>query len=174
MSQYKDIYMIKMYGLLRGVSLMFRKLSKPFSRNLCIAEIILHLRISSWNFVLAEIILLLRISSWNFVLSCMSMILLCCILTHWGQDKMAAIFQKTFSNGFSWILINISLKFVPRGPINNIPTLVQVMAWRRPGDKPLSEPMMVNLLTHICVTRPQWVKGCLWNFEPNVQLYDFP
>ena len=31
------------------------------------------------------------------------------------------------------------------------------MAWRRPGDKPLSEPMMVSLLTHICVTRPQWV-----------------
>ena len=31
------------------------------------------------------------------------------------------------------------------------------MAWRRPGDKPLSEPMMARLLTHICVTRPQWV-----------------
>ena len=32
------------------------------------------------------------------------------------------------------------------------------MAWRRPGDKPLPEPMMVRLTTHICVTRPQWVK----------------
>ena len=32
------------------------------------------------------------------------------------------------------------------------------MAWRRPGDKPLSEPMMVSLPTRICVTRPQWVK----------------
>ena len=31
------------------------------------------------------------------------------------------------------------------------------MAWRRPGDKPLSEPMMVSVLTHICVTRSQWV-----------------
>ena len=31
------------------------------------------------------------------------------------------------------------------------------MAWRRPGDKPLSEPMMVSLPTHICVTWPQWV-----------------
>ena len=30
------------------------------------------------------------------------------------------------------------------------------MAWRRPGDKPLSEPMMVFLLTHICVTQLQW------------------
>ena len=45
-----------------------------------------------------------------------------------------------------------------KGPINNIPALVQIMAWRRPGDKRLSEPMMVSLLTHICVTRSQWVK----------------
>ena len=72
------------------------------------------------------------------------------VLTHWGRHKMAATFQTTFSNGFS-------SKFVPRGPINNILTFVQVMAWRRPGDKPLSEPLMVRLPRHICVTRPQWV-----------------
>ena len=30
------------------------------------------------------------------------------------------------------------------------------MAWPRPGYKPLSEPRMESLLTHICVTRPQW------------------
>ena len=48
------------------------------------------------------------------------------------------------------------------GPINNIPTLVQIMAWRRPGDKPLSETIMVRLLTHICVTRPQWVNRSMW------------
>ena len=88
-------------------------------------------------------------------------------LTHWGRDQMAAIFLTTYSNGFfvndnAWISINISLKFVPRGPINNIPALVQIMAWRRPGDKLLSEPMMVRSLTHICVTRPQWVKGHIW------------
>ena len=53
--------------------------------------------------------------------------------------------------------MEISLKFVPRVPINNIPVLVQIMAWRRLGDKPLSEPMMDSLPTHICVTRPQWV-----------------
>ena len=69
------------------------------------------------------------------------------------------IFKWIFLNENVWISISISLKFVPRGPINNIPTLVQVMAWRRPGDKPLSEPMMVRLPTHICITRPQWVKG---------------
>ena len=50
------------------------------------------------------------------------------------------------------------LKFVPKGPINNISTLVQTMAWRRSGDKPLSEPMLLSLLMHIRITRPQWVK----------------
>ena len=55
--------------------------------------------------------------------------------------------------------ITISLKFVPNGPIKNIPALVQIMIWRRlVGAKPLSEPMMVRSPTHICVTRPQWVK----------------
>ena len=43
-----------------------------------------------------------------------------------------------------YISIEISLKFVPKGPINNIPALVQIMAWRRSGDKPLSEPMMAS------------------------------
>ena len=56
-----------------------------------------------------------------------------------------------------WITIKNSLKFVPKVPIINIPALVQIMAWHRPGDKPLSEPMLVSLPTHICVTRPQWV-----------------
>ena len=54
-----------------------------------------------------------------------------------------------------WISINISLEFIPKGQINNIPSLVQIMAWRLPGDKPLSERRMVSLPTHICVTRPQ-------------------
>ena len=67
------------------------------------------------------------------------------------------IFKRIFLTENVWISITISLKFVPKGPINNIPALVQIMAWRRPGDKPLSEPMMVCLPTHICVTRPQWV-----------------
>ena len=53
------------------------------------------------------------------------------------------------------VLIRISLKFVLKGPIDNIPALVQIMAWRRSGDKLLSEPMMVNSLTYICITRPQ-------------------
>ena len=64
-------------------------------------------------------------------------------------------FKRIFLNENVRISIKISLKFVPKVSINNIPALVQIMAWRRLGDKPLSEPMMVGLLTHICVTRPQ-------------------
>ena len=64
------------------------------------------------------------------------------------------IFQCIFLNENVWIAIKISLNFVRKGPINNISALVQIMAWRRPGDKPLSEPMMV---------RPQWVNcEALW------------
>ena len=72
---------------------------------------------------------------------------------HFADD----IFKRIFFNENVWISIKISLKFVPKGPINNIPALVQIMAWRRSGDKPLSEPMMVSLPTHICVTRSQWI-----------------
>ena len=49
------------------------------------------------------------------------------------------------------------LNFVSKVQINSIVELVQIKAWRRPGDKPLSELMMVSLLTHLCVTRPQRV-----------------
>ena len=51
------------------------------------------------------------------------------------------IFKCIFMNENVWISIKISMKFVPKGPINNIPALVQIMAWRRTGDKPLSEIM---------------------------------
>ena len=66
------------------------------------------------------------------------------------------IFKCIFFNENVLILIRISLKFVPKFRINHISALVQIMAWRRPGDKPLSGPVMVSLLTHICVTRPLW------------------
>ena len=73
---------------------------------------------------------------------------------------MAAVSQTTLSNVFSGMKmlefrLKFSLKFVPKGPIDNISALVQKMAWRRPGDKPLSDPMMASLPTHICVTRPR-------------------
>ena len=75
---------------------------------------------------------------------------------------MTAIFQTThFQIRFSeWKYINFDEDFAvifPMGPINNIPELIEVMAWRRPADKPLSEPLMVRLSTYICVTRTHWV-----------------
>ena len=74
------------------------------------------------------------------------------------------IFKRIFFNENVSISIKISLKFVPKGPINIIPALVQIMAWRLSGDKPLSEAMTVSFLMHICITRPQWVK---WNHMHN-------
>ena len=65
-------------------------------------------------------------------------------------------FESIFLNENVRISIKISLKFVTKGSINNIKAMVQIMAWRRPGDKPLSEPMIVSLPMHICITRPQW------------------
>ena len=62
-----------------------------------------------------------------------------------------------FLNENVLILIKLSMKFIPKGPTNNISALDQIMAWRRPGNKPLSQPMMIILLVHICTTRPQWV-----------------
>ena len=75
-----------------------------------------------------------------------------------GRRFAVDTLKRIFLNENVRILIQISLKFVPKGPINNNPGLDQIMAWRRSGDKPLSEPMMVILLTQICVSRPQWVK----------------
>ena len=78
---------------------------------------------------------------------------------HNGRHFPDAIFKWIFLNENVWFSIKISLKFVTWGPINNVSALVQIMAWRWPGDKPLSEPMKIGLLTHICITWPQWVKG---------------
>ena len=77
------------------------------------------------------------------------------------RSKWPPFWEKTFSNDLlEWNdrnAIQICLKLVPSGPVNNIEALIRIMAWRRPGDKPLSKPMMVSLPTHICVTWPQWV-----------------
>ena len=83
-------------------------------------------------------------------------------LTHLPLDKMDAISQTIFSFAFSW-KIKISLQSVPKGPNDNIQSLGQIMAWCLPGDKPIAEPRMVSLLTHICVTsyRPHRVNNDL-------------
>ena len=71
---------------------------------------------------------------------------------HFADNTFKRIFLKNVR-----ISIKISLNFVQKSPINNKPALFQIMAWRRPGDKPLSEAIIVSLLAHICVARPRWV-----------------
>ena len=61
----------------------------------------------------------------------------------YGYQFPDDIFKCLFLNENLWVSFEISLKFAPKGSINTVPALVQIMAWRRPGDKPLSEPMIV-------------------------------
>ena len=73
----------------------------------------------------------------------------------YGRHFPDDIFKCIFLNENVKISIKISLKFAFKGSIDYIPALVQIKAWRRPGDKPLPEPMIVSLPTHTCVFRPQ-------------------
>ena len=72
---------------------------------------------------------------------------------HFADD----IFKHISFNENVSILIKVPLKFVPKVATNNILALVQIMALHCPGDKPLSEQMLVILMMHICITRPKWV-----------------
>ena len=83
------------------------------------------------------------------------------------QHFADGIFKRIFFNANVWIWIKISLEFVPKGSINHISALVHIMAWRCSGDKPLSEPKMLSLPTHICVTRPQWVNQRMYHRDSN-------
>ena len=56
------------------------------------------------------------------------------------------IFNRIFLNENVWTSIKISLKYVPKGSVDNKPALFQVMAWRRTGDKPLPEPMLTQFI----------------------------
>ena len=61
-----------------------------------------------------------------------------------GRRFADDIFRCIFVNEKFCILMKISLKFVPKGPIDNNPALVQIMAWRRIGVKPLSETILAQ------------------------------
>ena len=67
-------------------------------------------------------------------------------LTHRSQDKMANTLQTTSSKAFSWMkIVTFWFSFhwkLLKGPVKNDPSLVQILAWRRTGGKPLSEPVM--------------------------------
>ena len=80
----------------------------------------------------------------------------------------ADIFKCIFLNENLSISLKISLNCAPKVRINNFPAMVWILAWRRPGDKPLSEPMMVTLLTHTCVTQPQWFDPVSYSSNSNL------
>ena len=61
-----------------------------------------------------------------------------------GRHFTGDISKRIFFKENVWIPIEISLKFVPKSPINNESSLVQVMACRRFGTKPLPKPMMTH------------------------------
>ena len=81
---------------------------------------------------------------------------------HFPDDIVKCI----FIHEHVWISMEMFLKFVPECPINNIPALAQIMAWRLLDDKPLPESRIVSLPTHRCVIRLQWVKSriCIYCF----------
>ena len=85
----------------------------------------------------------------------------------WRQNFADDFLKCIFLNENVWVSLKISLKFVPNVRIYNITALVQIMDWRRPGYKPLSEPIMVSLPTHICVARPQWVNTSICDYPGN-------
>ena len=154
-----------------------------------ILEKVDHVNITSQsNISYTNVVCLLRTKSWNceiimtlysnlYIMSCKSRVGYYMFGVEWNEVDLFNrlrprqnhhqfiddILKNIFLNENVWISIKISLKFVPRGSINNIPALVQIMAWRQPGGKPIFEPMMVRLLMHICVTRPQWVKSNTWH-----------
>ena len=87
-------------------------------------------------------------------------------LTYWDRWKMPPFCWRHIQMHFlelKYLNINkkISLWYVFKSPIDNISALGHIMAWRRLGDKPLNEPIMVSLQMHICVTLPQWVDNKL-------------
>ena len=59
-----------------------------------------------------------------------------------GHQFEDDIFKCIFLNTNFSILSQISLKFVSEIPVDDKSALIQVMAWRLTGDKPLPEPMM--------------------------------
>ena len=62
-----------------------------------------------------------------------------CVLIHIEAETR----WPPFSYAFSWMkMFQFSITISPRGPIDNIRAVVQIMAWRLFGAKPLPEPMM--------------------------------
>ena len=105
-------------------------------------------------------------------------------LIYYDWDKSVSILW-TLSNASSWVkMFNFRLKFhcslFPWVRLKIKPAMVQMMAWRRTGDKPLFEPIMAKFFLRCCVIRPLWVniklskvKKCVTQNEPRLFLFSY-
>ena len=85
--------------------------------------------------------------------------------------KMASISQRPhlqvhLMNEKLGILIQISVQFFSKGLIDNIEALVQVMAWRRTGDKPVPEPVLIQFTDAYMRHKGRWVN--ISNHKQNI------
>ena len=111
----------------------WEQVSVKFNQNFCLSYKKMHFKMPS-----AKMAAILSRGRWVNILRPRQM-----AATSWRH------FQMHFLEWKCMIFDKISMDFVGQGSINNIPALVQIMAWHRLGDKPLSEPMMISLLTHM-------------------------
>ena len=86
-------------------------------------------------------------------------------ITHWDRDKMAVIFQTTFSNTFSWMK-TFEFRFKVHWILFLMVQLTIFQLWFRQwlgADQATTHYLnqwWSILLTHIRVTGPQWINGC--------------
>ena len=110
------------------------------------------------------------------IITYMHNIVLALLISPGQNDRHSAdnIFRCIFVNEKFCVLIKISQKFFPKGPINNMLEFVQIMAWCRTGDKPLPEPMLTHF-THpyICDIRERWVKPHISQWVTNDEFSGF-
>ena len=76
-----------------------------------------------------------------------------------GRHFADNVFKCIFLTENIWFSNNVWLKYVHRGSIENVPSLVQIMACRLAGASLYLNQRWSSLLTHTCVSRPRWVKG---------------
>ena len=104
---------------------------------------------------------LLKPSSCSTLQELCAWFMLCCflLLTYWGQDKMIVIFQTTFSNAISCMkMVEFRLKFHWNLSDQQYSSTGSDNGLAPTRRKPLSEPMLAFVPTHICITQPQWVE----------------
>ena len=150
-SHYGDVIMSRMASQITSLTIVYSAVWTDTDQRKCF-----HLMTSSWVKGFLECWFSIRGTSLVITVTTTLLALNTSRPRQDGRLFANDILKCIFLNENVSIAISVSLKFV-WGPVNNIPTLAQIMAWRRPGDKPLFEPLMVSFPTQLCVTRPQWV-----------------